>query len=749
MQKKIILFTSILVCLLVSAGFRFYGLGEAAIQPDERIWVVRSAKVLTMLREDPRRLTTHLGHPGVPPGLLMAGAQLLNEKAQKRWGITAEDPRHLSRLEVSRMAIASVSSLIAPLILIAGMSLFGLWPALLAAMLVAMDPRLLGYSRMAHLDAILTLLTAASVLLYAAGVTRGKPWLKLTAGAFWGLAIATKPTAGVLVVCFFIYRILRVLLLRSGKRTGEKGLLGWSDGGAVLVGHLVFALIYTRLWDHRGDYRVRLNVQVRAAKWFWQTGRYLQQHIFLVAIIAAVTVICMASLWYSRRRRMPGLVKFGASCTAIFGPVVLALAAFPQVFENFARYWKWASGLSGESHMSFGHLKPPTTHGYADLAFSELPLICLAGLALAAVFIFPRIIRRKAGEYEFLVLFMLTAAFCWLAVLNISSKQTWRYALPIVPLLYLAAAAGWIELLSRLKMRLQGRPGAAAYAGCLAALMGVQFHQTASWYPHYDIFFNRISGGLPGALKRGQGFPFVGQREAVEWLLAKAEKRKRPLYTTVFVGANDLDSAVYRWLGPAGKEKLKFGFFSREGSDYVLHFVSHENMAPSSGWSDVLNSSPEFVYSFHGTPLLKIFKMPLRDYGEEKSIKASQAFRHTGRVEFDEAGSGVLFSAARPERDVEGTLLFTEGLRMPKGRYRVGIGVKLLQPAKPGTPAVRLALGPECIREISADELSPFVKEFELLCSFDRAGRHAPIVWWYGSAAVAVSGVAVKAAGPD
>ena len=70
--------------LAIALSFRFFSLGELACQSDERLWVERSFEVVERLKTDPRQATTHLGHPGVTPSLIMGAAQLLRDHYQTK-----------------------------------------------------------------------------------------------------------------------------------------------------------------------------------------------------------------------------------------------------------------------------------------------------------------------------------------------------------------------------------------------------------------------------------------------------------------------------------------------------------------------------------------------------------------------------------------------------------------------------------------------------------------------------------------
>ncbi|MBN1218734.1 MAG: glycosyltransferase family 39 protein [Anaerolineae bacterium] len=94
-----------------------------------------------------------------------------------------------------RIATAIVTGLLLLLVYVLARSLLGHWPAFIGISLLALDPYILAYSRLLHIDASLALfmtLAGLAYLLWLRDVRRC--WLLLT-GLFTGLALLTKSTA--------------------------------------------------------------------------------------------------------------------------------------------------------------------------------------------------------------------------------------------------------------------------------------------------------------------------------------------------------------------------------------------------------------------------------------------------------------------------------------------------------------------------------------------------------------------------
>ena len=342
----------------------------------------------------------------------------------------------------SRTAIVLVSSLIMPLLFFVAEILFDRRTAIFAALFLALEPQHLGYSQMAHLDAVQTVLVFVTIACYLHAVERRSVFTKIIAGLFWGLSVATKPTAAALIPGFIAFKVIRNFLRPARGDTGERAIVSWSDVGAITVGHVVFAAIYTRLWVHDSDYLHRLEIRSRLADVLFALGDWLQSEQIIVAL-AAIAGTILAIVAYRRRlwRRRRCLLR-NLSLRARNDP-----GARPQVIENLVRFWTWTSGLSTTKHRAFGHVFESPPYGYLGLFFSRATEVMLLGLVLALVFS----LRSIRGRDSQLILSLLVISVLWLLPLEISPKKTWRYALPIVPLLWLSASWGFVRFLDALR----------------------------------------------------------------------------------------------------------------------------------------------------------------------------------------------------------------------------------------------------------------------------------------------------------
>jgi 4-amino-4-deoxy-L-arabinose transferase-like glycosyltransferase len=430
--KLKIVIAILLYCLALV--LRLNGVFYDEPQTDEYLWLKRSKGVIIRLESEPLRATTHLGHPGIVPALIMAASEVLVPRvisADSNIGRQLHKP-----LYSARVACAIIASLAVPILFFGFFALIGFEASLLAALLLLFDPRFIGLSRIAHLDAVLLVLCLISVVAYIHSELKRSTKLKLTAGIFWGLAIATKPTAVALIFVFIIFKAIRAASFRDWQQLRIR----WSDIWAVVVGHLVMAAIYTRLWLHNSDYRERLKITFPLATDVYRLGRFFQEHYFF-SIIISLFLLALCICAARKLRSAPQLVesRFSLYLLALIG--FLTLSIIPQVIENFMRFWKWTSGLSSQVHHSFNKVLPPPEGGYWLEFLSVLPELTLFGVFVSILLLLVGTFKVNLKKYQY---YFLAGAWIviWLSLLSVSSKQSWRYAIPIMPAVAILAAGG-------------------------------------------------------------------------------------------------------------------------------------------------------------------------------------------------------------------------------------------------------------------------------------------------------------------
>lgn len=715
---------------LISLLARLPGILTSAPQPDERHWVSRSAEVNKRLLHKPWELTTHLGHPGIIPALSMALGQDIAKRINIYRGKEKGEPGYIYLLHASRVANAIISSFLASVVFLIGISLVSWQVAFLAAILVALDPLLSGFSAWAHLDTILTLLVTLTTLTYVTSVQRNSLILKLLAGVFWGLSIATKPTAAMLIPGFLLYRTLRYIGFLKKPKGERVTLLDWSDVGTLVLGQVVFCSIYTRLWTHLSDYKVRLDIHSRLADSLWHTGQILQQHALIFLMIMLVLVGLAVFLFRQKHSKVYNHLAIALSYLVF---ICLSVLLFPQVLENLIRFWTWVSGLSHTAHTAYGVEWANPRFGYLGLMFSRMPTLALLGIGIFAIYLIVDLWRDKFNEEQALNLFLAIVPLAFLAFLNTSNKQTWRYALPIVPLLYLMAAIGYTRII---KLTAQASHKCAAL---ISLLIIFQLYNLCSWLPYQSIFFNSLGGGLAQAVAEKHLLPIQGQTEVLNYLTERSKIAKQTIYVNVIGDTSSLEySAIIENLRLGWD--LKLGFFEPSSSDYVVTFSEALSQETSPAWQEILRGKPDYLFQVKGVTMARVYAVPLQS-GPLK-ITARRTFHHTGDVIQDHELHSIL--VARPNKDKAGHIMFNDGVRLKKGSYNMHINIGLNNhfDTKPNLQAVRVEFNKDCIKDFLASDI--LGQRLDFTCNLATDTRIFPRIYWYGLAPIIYSGIEIK-----
>ena len=236
------------------------------ITPDELTWVYRSILFREALLDQRWADTLTAGHPGVITTWLGAAAISLQMAMQPASRAAYEWATHLAWLapdnaaafeqlalflSSGRLAVALVNSL--GVLLLAGLvdRLFGRPVAVLAGLLLALDPFLAGLSGLLHVDGLMTTFSALSLLCLAlwrketlAG--RAARWL-VPAGALAALAILSKSPALLLLPLTGLFMLTTWPRLPARGWPGRVGRL-LKLGGWWLLGFVPPLLLLPALW---------------------------------------------------------------------------------------------------------------------------------------------------------------------------------------------------------------------------------------------------------------------------------------------------------------------------------------------------------------------------------------------------------------------------------------------------------------------------------------------------------------------
>ena len=270
---------------------RGWALEQSGLQNDEQIWHERSARFVQSvlgplaptanlqlpktfwpvehvdLRHDARALATGwpfsivmpAHHPGVPISFAIGLSYLLLAEGSSDWSLGVG-----SVIEVARYPNVLVGTLLCLVIFFGGRRIVGDNAALMAAGLAAVEPLLVGYSRLARLDLSVAFWSTLAVFLLLEARHRNRRIWAAASGACVGLAFATNPYG-----LFILPTLLAARLLYPGSGDGllrrvrmyRSRFWLWPDRLDSVVAVAIpvaFILAYPNLWPNpaAGLYRM-------------------------------------------------------------------------------------------------------------------------------------------------------------------------------------------------------------------------------------------------------------------------------------------------------------------------------------------------------------------------------------------------------------------------------------------------------------------------------------------------------------
>ena len=545
----LILFLTALIPRALAAG--------AYVTVDEQRWIERSVDFMYNLTHGDFSTPASL-HPGVTAtwgfGSFLLARFLLEGDVSALFQMRVDNYYPLPDLLPTA---AMFTALVTALTVAAGYwllkKLSGEKVAILASLLVALDPNLLAHSRRVHLDALLAssmYLSALALLVYVMRTeTQGARRYLLLSGLFAGLAWLTKlpaiyliPFALLALAVRYVLSFDRFRLDLSAVWRETKRFLMWAA-----VGCLTFYLLWPSMWVRPGHVLAEL---VRVSVWGVE-----QPH-------------------RSSEEDPTAMQFFMGKAVSDPGPGYYPLISF----------------------------------------FRMSPVVSIFfPLSVAAVAVGQRkkaVPRARAG------IFWLGVAYVVFFVLMISlgAKKLESYVLPIFPMVDALAAVGLSAALSWLTRRWQGRQGRdlwltrppILYSAAVVGILAVAI----PWLrlePYYSTYFNSLLGGARVASRLfvfggGQGLDM-----AAEYLNQKEDAEN------LVVSSAYYDSVLRYYLrGTAtspGNAKWPGSWLL---SDYaILYFSYAQRGLPSPQAVDLLESlKPEYIASINGIDYAKVYKVP-------------------------------------------------------------------------------------------------------------------------------------------
>lgn len=720
MQNRVIIKNILIATLLflITLVPRIRHIAKDEPQPDEIHWEHRSYGVVEHYRSGQlANLTTHLHHPGIPPALLMGLSEVIAEKVNLARAVERGEPGYISRLKSSRMVMAISASLIVPALFLLLFPLVGFRIALLSASLLAFDPMHISLSRMAHLDAFLTLLVTLCFFTFVYATRKNSRMLFFLSAFFWSLCILTKPTAAAILAGLFSYRLFKIYFAKE-----KLEIISFLDYWLCYFALAFFSFFYTRLWFYHHTAKYKLDISGQYLKsTLYHYGHYLNGHLIYSSIISCVFLICLLYFFLKKKMHL-------FQVTAIFLSLFLPLFLIPQVVENFVGFWSWVVGLSGEKHEAWGKVWEAPRYGYLEIFLRRTPTLIICAVVVGLCFIGTRF-KKLSAEEKALYLSLICSVMLWVLPLNISSKQSYRYLMPVIPFVYAIAAFGLVKL-CRSKMI------------CLVLPIAIQIYTAIDSFPEPGLFFNNLSGGLKAAKAAGAGLPFSGQNDALKYLQVKSVTEHNNYLVGVLGDATTLQYA-YRSLYPKDSSRLLFSQITvPHALDYILVYGSFHNLPFDTAIPNVGRMKKVFTHSHKGEELLALYDVPYPHYKDKVEFNLISGL--PGSAHKQKTPAGEYFLEATPGGTQKGYLVYGLNARVTQGRYRVDyeLGIPEHWTQEIGLPSdtavASIEFGSGCAKTILLSDLSKERRKFSLKCTIEKKDKRQFRVYWLGQSPLAL-----------
>ncbi len=237
MQKR----TQVIVCIvlfLFAFGIRIYDLENMPTQDDEQLWLARSYAFMHTLfnaepdltpitriysdngnvdvfetgdnllpEEYPFTIRTEAPHPGIPMTTLIGLSYIFLADGSHPASLNL-----FSTIFAMKLPAVFLGSLLVLVTFMGAQYLFDWRVGLAAAILIAVSPLMIGFSRLARIDLSATLFATCMLFSYIVNVRQSTPknhlqW-SILAGVFAGLGMATTPYAVYIVPIFALVKIM-------------------------------------------------------------------------------------------------------------------------------------------------------------------------------------------------------------------------------------------------------------------------------------------------------------------------------------------------------------------------------------------------------------------------------------------------------------------------------------------------------------------------------------------------------------
>jgi hypothetical protein len=438
---------------------------------DEPLWLMRSANFYEALWNEDWKNTYLVGHPGVSitwagtagflwefPGYVKLEGKQVSHLINFRQFLTSKGYSALDLLVAGRAftALAVISALLLAFPLIVRLAGWG--PALLAALLIVLDPYFIALSRLLHLDGLVTALMLLSLLAFICYLDKSQQKRDLLLSGFAaGLSWLTKSPA------FFLI---------------------------PFVGLLMLIELY-KIWKGTGVAKPH-----NRAGWLREIWAVARPWLIWLAIGVAVFILLWPAMWADPLgtvgrvlTKAMGYALRGNSTPTFFAGQVIAAGQAVWYYYPVSLLWRST---------------PPELIGV---------------LMVVIAWIFPNAFHLSAGHRRIAwMIGLFTLLF--IVFIALSEKIADRYQIPVQPALCILAALGWYALFKKLSVwvgrRFPGAPASLFMPFLAGVIIFVQLLGVIRTAPYYMNYYNPLLGGDKEApavmmIGRGEGLELAAQ----------------------------------------------------------------------------------------------------------------------------------------------------------------------------------------------------------------------------------------------
>jgi hypothetical protein len=232
---------------------------------DEATWLMRSANFYYALAQRDFENTVYAYHPAVTTMWTGTAALIADFPAyrglgqgyfEKEWKFSEfleqQGYHPLQMLKASRLITVAINSLLLVAVYFLLRRLLGWFPAFVGTFILALEPFLLGHTRILAHEGMMSLLLLVSILSFTNYLWKGRQWLLLVlSGITAGLAILTKSSATIIIP--FVGLLCLIELVRSlRKKNAEIGSTLWAQVkrfiGIGIIWLLALILVFVIFW---------------------------------------------------------------------------------------------------------------------------------------------------------------------------------------------------------------------------------------------------------------------------------------------------------------------------------------------------------------------------------------------------------------------------------------------------------------------------------------------------------------------